>query len=280
MADAAVNNDVRVNIALRVCRSFIDQEKPVSRRELLLEYGNRDLLDEMSTRGLLRENPNNRDCLPTAGSFALLGDEHGLYLQARDAFAQMMSVLWRFYRLEHGQEQYEDEALWKSLAELPDPRVEMTREVFDLGLYLCEQFSVFATWRHNAEHTKIEMFRLAELMASMREPMDGYRAIAFTSGGGVHLRSRNDNDFNGRYPGIVKALASMPDETVIDGEVVALDPEGRPSFNTIQNYGSSGARLHFFIFDLLVLKGKDVMAEPLMKRRELGRVHTIRTKSW
>ena len=57
---------------------------------------------------------------------------------------------------------------------------------------------------------------------------DGYRALAVKSGGKVHLRSRNDNDFNGRYPGIVKALAAMPDDTVIDGEVVALDPDGKP----------------------------------------------------
>src|SRR5271170_2924461 len=99
--------------------------------------------------------------------------------------------------------------------------------------------------------------------------LDGYRALAFKTGGRVHLRSRNDNDFNGRYPGLVKALASMPSETVIDGEVVALDADGRPSFNTLQNYGSAGAPLHFFIFDLLILKGKDVMAEPLVKRREL-----------
>ena len=61
----------------------------------------------------------------------------------------------------------------------------------------------------------------------------------------------------------------MPDETVIDDEVVALDAEGRPSFNTLQNYGSSGVPLHFFIFDLLVLRGKDVMGESLLKRREL-----------
>ncbi len=105
--------------------------------------------------------------------------------------------------------------------------------------------------------------------------LDGYRAIAFKTGGKVHIRSRNDNDFSVRYPGIVKALSSMPDDTVIDGEVVALDEAGRPSFNTLQNYGSSGVPLHFFIFDLLVLKGKDVMVEPLVKRRELIEKHIL-----
>jgi len=105
--------------------------------------------------------------------------------------------------------------------------------------------------------------------------LDGYRALAIKSGGKVHLRSRNDNDFNGRYPGIVKALAAMPDDTVIDGEIVALDPDGKPSFNLLQNYASGMASLHFFIFDLLVLKGQDVMEEPLTKRRELLEKHVF-----
>ena len=64
---------------------------------------------------------------------------------------------------------------------------------------------------------------------------DGYRAIAFKTGGRVQLRSRNDNDFSGRYAGVVKGLAKLPNETVIDGEVIALDDEGRPSFNILQN---------------------------------------------
>src|ERR1051325_11092592 len=53
--------------------------------------------------------------------------------------------------------------------------------------------------------------------------LDGYRAIAFKRNGDVSLRSRNDNDFNVRYPSVVKALAHLPDNTVIDGEIVAFD---------------------------------------------------------
>jgi bifunctional non-homologous end joining protein LigD len=107
--------------------------------------------------------------------------------------------------------------------------------------------------------------------------LDGYRAVAIKAAGKLHLRSRNDNDFNSRYPGIVKALAGMPDETVLDGEVVALDDEGRPSFNKLQNYGTAAAPLHFFIFDVLILMGKNVMNEPLVRRRELIEEHVLPT---
>lgn len=101
---------------------------------------------------------------------------------------------------------------------------------------------------------------------------DGYRAIAFKTNGKVHLRSRNDNDFNGRYPGIVKALSPLPNETVIDGEVVALDETGRPSFNLLQNYGSSKTPVVYYVFDVMVLTGRDVMGEPLVRR--LDRLET------
>lgn len=74
--------------------------------------------------------------------------------------------------------------------------------------------------------------------------LDGYRAFAFKRDGIVHLRSRNDNDFSGRYPGVLKGLAKMPDNTVIDGEVIAFDDEGRPSFNALQNCGSAPASAH------------------------------------
>ena len=99
--------------------------------------------------------------------------------------------------------------------------------------------------------------------------LDGYRALAIKSGGEVKLRSRNDNDFNAKYPGIVEALAHLPNETVIDGEVVSLDGDGKPSFNLLQNFGSGKAPLHFYVFDLLILSGEVVMGQTLLERRKL-----------
>jgi ATP-dependent DNA ligase len=96
--------------------------------------------------------------------------------------------------------------------------------------------------------------------------LDGFRAIGIKSGA-VWLRSRNDKDFKGKYPGIAQALRALPDQTVVDGEMVALDQEGRPSFNALQN--GVGARIVYYVFDVLVLAGRDVMGETLGTRREL-----------
>src|SRR5262245_12584577 len=92
--------------------------------------------------------------------------------------------------------------------------------------------------------------------------LDGFRAIAFKRNGDVSLRSRNDHDFNARYPGVVKALGKLPDNTVLDGEIVAFDEEGRPSFSALQNYGSAAAPVVYYVFDVLVLSGQDLRREP------------------
>lgn len=98
--------------------------------------------------------------------------------------------------------------------------------------------------------------------------LDGYRAIAYKSGGHVRLRSRNDHDFNNRYPSVVRGLAALPNDTVIDGELVAFDDDGRPSFNALQNSAGSTPVL-FYVFDVMVLAGRDLKSETLETRREL-----------
>jgi len=98
--------------------------------------------------------------------------------------------------------------------------------------------------------------------------LDGYRALVIKTGGEVRLRSRNDKDFNRKYPTIAQALAALPYETVVDGEVVTLDESGRPSFNALQN-GAAQATIVYYVFDVMVLGGRNVMGEPLATRREL-----------
>ena len=99
--------------------------------------------------------------------------------------------------------------------------------------------------------------------------LDGYRALGIKSDHGVRLLSRRNNSFNRQYPLIVEALSELPQETIVDGEVVALDHSGFPNFNLLQNYRSEASRIHFFIFDLLIYEGRDLTRLPLIERRQL-----------
>jgi bifunctional non-homologous end joining protein LigD len=99
--------------------------------------------------------------------------------------------------------------------------------------------------------------------------LDGYRAVAFTRGRAVSLRSRNDKDFTTQYPAVVKALAALPADTIVDGEIVALDPQGKPSFSLLQNVGAGKAPVVYFVFDVMRLAGRDLTHEPLRVRRAL-----------
>ena len=77
------------------------------------------------------------------------------------------------------------------------------------------------------------------------------------------------------YPGIAAAgLRLKADQAVVDGEIVALDAQGNPSFQALQHRGSHrGHQIVFYAFDVLHLDGTDLTAEPLLKRRaRLARV--------
>lgn len=77
------------------------------------------------------------------------------------------------------------------------------------------------------------------------------------------------------HAAVVRALAALPDETVIDGEVVAIDDTGRPSFNALQNYSSSKVPIVYYVFDVLILAGRNVMSEHLSARRDLLQRHIL-----
>jgi bifunctional non-homologous end joining protein LigD len=100
---------------------------------------------------------------------------------------------------------------------------------------------------------------------------DGYRALIIKDGQRVELRSRKNKDLAGMYPGIAAAGSRLnADQAVVDGEIVALDAQGSPSFQALQHRGShAGHQIVFYAFDLLHLDGKDLTAERLLKRRAL-----------
>jgi DNA ligase D-like protein (predicted ligase) len=99
--------------------------------------------------------------------------------------------------------------------------------------------------------------------------LDGYRALAVKSGSGVTLFSRRRKSLNRQFPYIVEALADLPDGTVVDGELVGLDDCGRPDFNLLQNFQAEASRIHYYIFDLLACKNRELTRLPLIERRAL-----------
>ena len=84
---------------------------------------------------------------------------------------------------------------------------------------------------------------------------DGYRCIAVKRGREVTLFSRHKKVLNRRFPGVVEALASLGGDFVLDGELVAIDPQGRPSFQLLQNNLSRALPVYFYAFDLLNRNG-------------------------
>ena len=101
--------------------------------------------------------------------------------------------------------------------------------------------------------------------------LDGYRGIGIKSKGRAHLVSRNGKNFSERFATITRALNRLPDETVVDGEIVAVNEDGLPSFNLLQNFGGAEHAILFYAFDLLILAGTDLRSRPLEQRRALLR---------
>lgn len=110
---------------------------------------------------------------------------------------------------------------------------------------------------------------------------DGYRALCFIENGKVRMISRRGNAMNPQFPETAKAIeeAVKVDNAIIDGEIVAFDENGVPSFQLLQNHvgfrrsaalkGEKPQALSFFAFDLLYLDGHDLRKAALIDRRQL-----------
>jgi bifunctional non-homologous end joining protein LigD len=100
---------------------------------------------------------------------------------------------------------------------------------------------------------------------------DGYRIIALVDKGRAQLYSRNGLSFTERYHTVATALAKIPHQAILDGEVVVLDDKGHSSFEALQNYRSHrpDGHLIYQIFDILYLDGHDLRDMSLIRRKEI-----------
>jgi bifunctional non-homologous end joining protein LigD len=100
--------------------------------------------------------------------------------------------------------------------------------------------------------------------------LDGYRLLAHLNNGQVRFWTRNQNDWTAKFPALGKAVKALRlKNAILDGEVVALDPSGRASFQRLQqsiNKGGS-AGLLYHVFDLIYIEGYSLVKTTLRDRK-------------
>ena len=111
--------------------------------------------------------------------------------------------------------------------------------------------------------------------------LDGYRLLAAKTHGEPLLLTRNGNDYTAVFPEIANAIKALPlDDCIVDGEVVVMDAQGKPSFARLQQRGRLTSPIDvkrasvelpatFFAFDFIALDDLDLRPLPLIKRKEL-----------
>jgi bifunctional non-homologous end joining protein LigD len=99
---------------------------------------------------------------------------------------------------------------------------------------------------------------------------DGYRIIAFLEGGKVRLRTRNLLDATNDFPEVCRLRSRLgAHDVILDGEVVAMDDQGRQSFSALQRRGKERPAVVYMVFDLLYLDDRSTMKLPYLERRRL-----------
>jgi bifunctional non-homologous end joining protein LigD len=99
---------------------------------------------------------------------------------------------------------------------------------------------------------------------------DGYRLLLAVGNGVATAWTRNGKDWSDKFKALVKAAARLPAGCLIDGEAVAVDENGKPSFQLLQSTlkEQKGANLVFYAFDLLIDRGDDIRKLPTIERKQ------------
>jgi bifunctional non-homologous end joining protein LigD len=96
---------------------------------------------------------------------------------------------------------------------------------------------------------------------------DGYRTLALKDGARVRLFSRNLKDVTNAYPSVARTVSELKaTSALLDGELVAIDRDGRPSFQALHH--QAAAAVVYYVFDMLEAAGRDLTREPLDTRRQ------------
>jgi bifunctional non-homologous end joining protein LigD len=98
--------------------------------------------------------------------------------------------------------------------------------------------------------------------------LDGFRAELLRDAGAIRLVSRNGKDLSKRFAVMARELGALPSGLILDGEIVALDKEGRPALEKLQSFSAArDAPLLYYAFDLLALNGKGLRRTPYLERK-------------
>jgi uncharacterized protein (TIGR02391 family) len=157
----------KTEIAKVVCKRFIKMRAITSRHTILVDFECPDVLDAMEQRNLVKASENRNDYRPTVGTFALLGDEHELYQEARAAFGRTINALRHLYRTEgcgidHKPHEFASYTNTLNSDEVP-------YEFITLGLYLAGETGALQLMTMSDDQMTVERFRVAERVIGMRD---------------------------------------------------------------------------------------------------------------
>lgn len=163
---------IAIEITRTVCRNFLELRQTTKQHDLIVQFEETDLLFEMARQGLLREQNNQLEYLPSAGSFAVLNLDDPFYLRAERAFIVTLEVLRQCFKTEDPSQRYDSASLAKTVA---GEDAKESAEHFELGLYLCLDFGVYSTNRISHDGLTVSNVGVSSAIIRYKDPAQAWR---------------------------------------------------------------------------------------------------------